>query len=169
MSVVPQLDFCFYPSQVFWFLCTFLLLYLVVQRVVVPRLEATLGLRLARHRSALDKAQNRCDKLQRELLKQKISLEQADLRAGYLERCAQGEVVSIIEETKSALKNELDEMTKDVDAMLYDRRNREREDLVALSTEIALLYCSKMSFGIDETRRKRMRQLVAEMYGEKLC
>lgn len=169
MSVVPQLDFCFYPSQVFWFLFAFSLLYFVVQHTVVPRLEAALGQKLAYQSHALDEARDGWGLLHGELMLQKLALEHASLRAVSLEKRAQEEMESMIAETKRALADELDEITRDIDVMLRDYHEKERGDLVTLSTEIALLYCAKMNFGENKAWRERMRQLVAEVYGEKLC
>lgn len=169
MSVVPQLDFDFYPSQVFWFLCTFLLLYFVVQRVVVPKLELTIGRRLASQDSALDGSLDRCVILQGELLLQQIAIKNAELRAQHLVEKVQVDVRSMVEEASDLLKNELDGMVVAVDEMLGEQREKEQEELVTLSTEVAVLYCSKMGIDVNDAKRRRLRQLVTELYGERLC
>lgn len=40
---MPQLDFSTFPNQIFWLLVTLILIYLVLSRVALPRIGATLA------------------------------------------------------------------------------------------------------------------------------
>lgn len=40
---MPQLDFASWPNQIFWLLVTLIVLYLILSRVALPRIEAVLA------------------------------------------------------------------------------------------------------------------------------
>ena len=54
---LPQLDVHTYPSQVFWLVVSFVVLYILVSRVAVPRISEVLEERQERIADDLDKAQ----------------------------------------------------------------------------------------------------------------
>jgi len=53
---MPQLDFSTFPSQLFWLLVIFVLLYLLMARVVLPRVSAMIDARKARIDGDLERA-----------------------------------------------------------------------------------------------------------------
>ena len=54
---LPQLDIQTYPSQIFWLIISFIVLYLLVSRVAVPRISEVLEERQERIADDLDKAE----------------------------------------------------------------------------------------------------------------
>jgi F-type H+-transporting ATPase subunit b len=54
---LPQLDIQTYPSQIFWLVVTFIVLYVIVSKVAVPRISEVLGEREERIADDLDKAE----------------------------------------------------------------------------------------------------------------
>ena len=48
---IPQLDFATFPNQIFWLVVSFAVLYLIISRIVLPRMDGTLEKR-RRHRAA---------------------------------------------------------------------------------------------------------------------
>jgi len=54
---LPQLDIQTYPSQIFWLVVTFIVLYVLVSKVAVPRISEVLGEREERIAGDLDKAE----------------------------------------------------------------------------------------------------------------
>ena len=54
---LPQLDIQTYPSQIFWLVVTFIVLYVLVLKVAVPRISEVLGEREERIADDLDKAE----------------------------------------------------------------------------------------------------------------
>ncbi len=53
---MPQLDFATFPSQVFWLAVIFVLLYLLMSRVALPRVSAMIDARKARIEGDLEQA-----------------------------------------------------------------------------------------------------------------
>jgi F-type H+-transporting ATPase subunit b len=54
---LPQLDIQTFPSQVFWLIVTFIVLYVLVSKIAVPRISEVLGEREERIADDLDKAE----------------------------------------------------------------------------------------------------------------
>jgi F-type H+-transporting ATPase subunit b len=54
---LPQLDIQTYPSQIFWLIITFIVLYFLVSKIAVPRISEVLGEREERIADDLDKAE----------------------------------------------------------------------------------------------------------------
>lgn len=53
---MPQLDISVFPTQIFWLVITFLPLFLIVWRIIVPRISDTLEARQKRINDNLEKA-----------------------------------------------------------------------------------------------------------------
>ena len=54
---LPQFDVSFYPSQLFWFALSFGLLYVVMAKVALPRIQSTQSVRADKIKSALANAE----------------------------------------------------------------------------------------------------------------
>jgi F-type H+-transporting ATPase subunit b len=54
---MPQLDFSTFPNQIFWLLVTLVVIYLIMSRVALPRIEGVLQQRKNTIQGDLDKAE----------------------------------------------------------------------------------------------------------------
>jgi F-type H+-transporting ATPase subunit b len=54
---MPQLDFSTYASQLFWLLVTFVLLYFLMRRLALPRVDRAIGARRSRIETDLGEAE----------------------------------------------------------------------------------------------------------------
>ncbi|KJV64339.1 hypothetical protein AB9K21_00370 [Anaplasma phagocytophilum] len=167
MDVVPQLDFSVYPSQIFWFVCSFLLLYVVVRCVVVPKVESIISSRLVEHNSALGVSLESCDFLQDKLVKQVVVLEAAQQRARELEQKVVSDLGNAVELAKELLKSGVDEMLTEVDERLESLKREKKEELISLSIDVASMYYAKVS-GVGRVKKSRIRELVTGIYEKRL-
>lgn len=55
---MPQLDFSTFPNQIFWLVVTIVVIYLILQRVALPRIASVLADRSASIQRDLDKAED---------------------------------------------------------------------------------------------------------------
>ena len=55
---MPQLDFATFPTQLFWLIITFSVLYCLMWRVVIPRISNVLEERQSRINGDLERAEN---------------------------------------------------------------------------------------------------------------
>ncbi|MGN7661606.1 MAG: F0F1 ATP synthase subunit B family protein [Anaplasma sp.] len=164
MGGVPQLDASTYPSQVFWFLCAFLLLYCVVRWVVVPRVEGAIGGRYSRVEGTLKSARSICESAQAGLLAQQAALDSANEQASNIVQAALSEVSACMEQACSSLEEEMGSVLEVVAQHLEDLERDSHGELVSLAAEVAFMYYSKVR-GCDETKRARLEELVARLYG----
>ena len=61
---MPQLDVTFFPTQIFWLVVTFVPLYLIIWKIVVPRITDTLEARQKRIDDNLERANTYKDEAQ---------------------------------------------------------------------------------------------------------
>ena len=89
---MPQLDFATFPTQIFWLCITFLLLYLVMWKVVIPRISGVLEERQSRVENDLERAEQ-------------LQLEAASVLTAYEESISNGklEAQKIIQEAASEI------------------------------------------------------------------
>ncbi|MCU7611299.1 ATP synthase subunit B family protein [Anaplasma capra] len=163
MGAVPQLDFSTYPSQVFWFACAFLLLYLAV-RWAVPRIESAIGRRHAAASRSLESASDVCRAIELRLHEQRKALDNADLRARDMVKKALAEVASGIEEARFLLDEEVEAILKETRKRAEELERNARGELIDLSAEVAFMYYTKIRGRCGEKKRTRLKGLASRLY-----
>lgn len=167
METVPQLDFSIYPSQAVWFICAFVLLYLSVRYVVVPKVESHIGARAKLQGVALDRADSMYVRVRDELLRQKASLDEVERRAQDLISGAVSEVAAAEEEALRLLDEEVCSMMNFAEKQLEILKEDSREELVSLSSGVAAMYYARISGAkASDVVEKDATRLSAELYGE---
>jgi F-type H+-transporting ATPase subunit b len=123
---MPQLAFETFASQLVWLAITFVVLYLIMAKVVVPRIGGILEDREQRIRSDLDKA---------EALKADTDRAIADYEAKLAEaRANAGEMIAGM---KADVNAEIDKRRAEIDTEL-DARQAEAEQQISAQREAAL-------------------------------
>ncbi|MFV2033839.1 MAG: F0F1 ATP synthase subunit B' [Halocynthiibacter sp.] len=116
---MPQLDFSTYPNQIFWLLITLLVIYLVLSRIVLPRVGSVLSERRGTITNDIAAAED---------LKQKaVEAEEAYNKAL---ADARGEASRIVAVAKAEIKADLDVAIKKADAEIA-ARGAESEKAIA--------------------------------------
>lgn len=101
---MPQLDFTWYPSQIFWLIISFSVLYFIMARFIVPRIHMVLENRQQRIEYDLDRAASL--KTEAEQARETYELALSDAR-GQAQKLLT-EVSAAITTTADAKHNELD-------------------------------------------------------------
>ncbi|MEM9395741.1 MAG: F0F1 ATP synthase subunit B' [Pseudomonadota bacterium] len=102
---MPQLDFSTFPNQIFWLVVTLVVIYLVLNKVALPRIASVLAERSGTITNDLAAAE--------ELKLKAVEAEEAYNRA--LAE-ARAEAQKIVAEAKAEIQNELDDATAKADA-----------------------------------------------------
>ncbi len=102
---MPQLDFSTFPNQIFWLCVTLVVIFVVMNRIALPRIASVLADRHDTIQRDLEKA---------EMLKQK-AVEAEDAYNKALAD-ARVEASKIVAETKAEIQKELDKATAKADA-----------------------------------------------------
>lgn len=102
---MPQLNFEWFPNQIFWLVVTLVVLYFVLNRVAMPRIASVLAERQGSIQRDLDKAE--------EMKRQAVEAEEAYNKALADARAQAQEIVA---ETKAEIQLDLDKATAKADA-----------------------------------------------------
>ena len=107
---MPQLDFATWPSQIIWLVITFGFLYVVIVKFALPKIGGTIESRQNRIASDLDEAQRLKDESEKAIVAYETALAEAKARAH-----------AIAQETRDALKAEIEAERTALDAQLTER------------------------------------------------
>lgn len=102
---MPQLDFSTFPNQIFWLVVTLLIIYLVLNRVALPRIASVLAERHGAIANDLEQA---------EVLKHKAVEAEEAYNVALAE--ARGEAGKIVADAKAEMQKELDAAIAQADA-----------------------------------------------------
>ncbi|MGA0347039.1 MAG: F0F1 ATP synthase subunit B' [Alphaproteobacteria bacterium] len=142
---MPQLDFATFPTQLFWLCITFLLLYLVMWKVVIPRISGVLEERQSRVENDLERAEQ-------------LQLEAESVLAAYEESISNGklEAQKIIQE--AALKiaenqahheaealESISAMTAEAEGKINAARHDAIADIRSVAAELVQITVLKLS------------------------
>ncbi|PJK28864.1 F0F1 ATP synthase subunit B' [Minwuia thermotolerans] len=123
---MPQLAAETFASQIVWLAITFVILYLIMARVVIPRIGGILEDREQRIRSDLDKAEE---------LKSETDKAIRDYEARLAE--ARSSAANIVAGMKAEMNAEIDKRRQEIEAEL-DQRQTEAEKQIAQQRDAAL-------------------------------
>lgn len=133
---MPQLDFTWYASQIFWLFVTFGLLYIGMSKKALPRLSEILQGRRERIADDLEAAEGsrqRAEALEAELVQQR---KQAAARAQELIAQTQGEADQVAAERHAELDKTLARKLKEADAAISQARADASARIVPVAVEL---------------------------------
>lgn len=146
----PPMDATTFPSQIFWLVIFFALLYLLMSRLVLPRLAQILHGRAAKIGGDLAKAQALKDETEAAIKAYEKSF--ADARA---------KATSIAQETRTRLATEMDAERGQLEETLARK-------LGAAEAQIAKMRKSAMA-DVDAVAADTAAEIVAQLTGTKLA
>ena len=142
---MPQLDFATFPTQIFWLCITFLLLYLVMWKVVIPRISGVLEERQSRVENDLERAEQ-------------LQLEATSVLAAYEESISNGklEAQKIIQEAtlqiaesqahrEAEALERISAMTAEAEGKINAARNDAIADIRSVAAELVQITVLKLS------------------------
>lgn len=149
---MPQLDPQYYPSQIFWLAVTFIVFYLLLSRLILPRISAVMEERAERIADDLDKA----DQVRRETEGVIEAYERAlaEARAGAAAAMAKTaqELAEISATRQAAFQAELDGKLEAAEARIAAARDEARAHVRDIARTAAAGIVAKLSpQPVDET------------------
>ena len=144
---MPQLDFTTFPSQLFWLVVSFILLYLAMRLVALPAVREVLQARQDRIAGDLDKA----EAAQKEAEK---------VKSAYIESLdkARHEAVGLISEASSTIQSKMVAQNAALDADIATRLAAAEIRLAELSREV--------SSAMEPVSRELTQHIVAKLIGK---
>ena len=165
MSAMPQLDFLTYPSQLFWFLISFVGVYLVSKKLIIPRIESVIQKRFSKMRDQIDCAQSFCS-LSKEVINNRArDIEDARVKANTIVSMAKKKTVEMQHNLQIVAEEEVSALMRLADEKIEALKNEQRDNYKKFAVEISSMYVSKI-LGSDVTNSKAAKILVDKLFEE---
>ncbi|MCC7260639.1 MAG: F0F1 ATP synthase subunit B' [Alphaproteobacteria bacterium] len=141
---MPQLDPTSFASQLFWLVVTFTFLYVVMARVIVPRIAGILEDRKGRLAEDLDKAEASRSSAEDARLDYEAALVKARNDAGALIAKATAAMAEDATEQHSKLDESLSKQMANAEKQLRATRKEALDKMVPVAVESARLVVEKL-------------------------
>lgn len=142
---MPQLDPTWFSSQLFWLTVTFVLLYVVMARSVVPVIAGVLQNRRTKISNDLDKAATFRANAEKLEAAYKVSLERAYSDAAEVFTKANAEATEFATKKHAELDAKLHEKTMEAETKISAAREKAFGEISAVSSELALEIVQKLT------------------------
>ncbi|MGE0251267.1 MAG: F0F1 ATP synthase subunit B' [Dongiaceae bacterium] len=134
---MPQLDFATFPSQLFWLVVSFTLLYLLMTYVALPRMGKLLDARSSRIRADLDRAEQLKAEADSISHSYQASVTRAREEANKLLQAARDEASAKFTVRQGELARNLDAKIKQAESSIEDAKAKARQEVEAMAETLA--------------------------------
>ena len=138
---MPQLNPEFWISQIFWLTLTFGILYVVLSKLILPKISANLELRKSQIQENIEAAEKQRESSENKLKEYDQIVLNSKLKAKNIFKEAREKVISNINSKKEILDKQIDEEIKKVEKeiMLLKKSAPEKINKIAIETSSELL------------------------------
>lgn len=153
---LPQLDASSYPSQIFWLVVFFALLYYLISRKALPRLNDILEARQDRINADLDRAAKLREEAELALRRYEALLADAQARAQLLLRETEERLAAEYAVRRSELERELEQRIAAAERQIAATTERALagvRDVAAELVQLAVGRLAGLEIGLDEARK----------------
>ena len=163
---MPQLNPEFWISQIFWLIITFGILYVVLSKLILPKISANLEIRKSQILENIEAADKQREESELRIVEyEKIVQNSKDQAKNYFKKSRE-KLVKDINLKKDALDKDLSEEIQKAETQIQEFRNRAPEKInrIAIETSSDLLQKligaeinnSSISAIVDDLSRKKM-------------
>ncbi|RMF39077.1 MAG: DUF507 family protein [Alphaproteobacteria bacterium] len=160
---MPQLDPSFWPTQIFWLFVTFIPLYVILRRAVLPRITAVLESRQRHIDSDLERAASLKEEAGAVLAEYEKTLAEARERAAAAIKETSDAMAAEAAKRQQAFAQELAEKVKAAEARIAAAREQALGQIATVAVEAAATATEKL-IGL-QVREEQVRQVVDEVMG----
>ena len=133
---MPQLDVTFFPTQIFWLVITFVPLYLIIWKIVVPRITDTLEARQKRIDDNLERANTYKDEAEAANRAYEKSIREAKAMADQIIIEAKLKLSEEVKAKENELAEKLDTLLLESDSRIQDTLNSALDTMNNVAEEI---------------------------------
>ncbi len=144
---MPQLDPSVFPTQLFWLVLTFVLLYLILSKVALPRVTEVRQSRQVRIESDLGKAESLKNEAETALADYERTIAEATAMAQEAVREAARKMSEEAEKQRDALADKLTEQLAEAEQRIADEKARAIGDIGAIAGDLAQAAASRLAGG----------------------
>ena len=132
---MPQLNPEFWISQIFWLIITFGILFIVLTKVILPKISDNLETRKSQILENIETADKQKEESQKKIDEyEKIILDSKHKAKNYFNE-AREKILDDINKKRTTLENELDEEIGEVEKELSDLKQKSREKINKIAAE----------------------------------
>lgn len=141
---MPQLDPSSFSSQLFWLGITFVILYVVMARSVIPRIREVLEKRQNQIQHDLDTAEKSKTQAETAKLNYEEEVIQAKEKSSQLIQQTQREIDAMMAQEQANLTTQLEELLADSDRTITEQRQAAREAIAPVLVDITMDVVEKL-------------------------
>ena len=138
---MPQLNPEFWVSQIFWLTLTFGILYVVLSKIILPKISVNLESRKSEIQENIEAAENQRHKSESKLLEYNKILSKSKLEAKNIFKDAREKAMQDINSKKEVLNNQIDDEIKkaEQEIVLLKKTAPEKINKIAIDTSSELV------------------------------
>ena len=163
---MPQLNPEFWVSQIFWLTITFGILYVVLSKLILPKISANLEIRRSQIVGNIEAADKQREESELKIAEYEKTVQKSKDGAKKYFQQAREKILKDINLKKETLDRELNKEIQDAESEIQDLRNRAPEKInkIAIETSSDLLQqlmgeevnSSSISAIVDDLSRRKM-------------
>ena len=132
---MPQLNPEFWFSQIFWLIITFGVLFIVLSKLILPKISANLEARKSQILENIGAAEKQREASENKIKEyEKIILDSKNEAKNYSSK-ARGQILKDIDKKRKTLKNEINEEIKKAEKEIVDLKNKSPEKINKIVVE----------------------------------
>ena len=132
---MPQLNPEFWISQIFWLIITFGILFIVLTKVILPKISDNLETRKSQILENIETADKQKEESQKKIDKYEKIILDSKLKAKSYFNETREKILDDINKKRAALEKDLDEEISEVEKELSDLKNKSREKINKIAAE----------------------------------
>ena len=132
---MPQLNPEFWISQIFWLIITFGILFIVLTKVILPRISDNLETRKSQILENIETADKQKEESQKKIDEYEKIILDSKLKAKSYFNEAREKILDDINKKRAALEKDLDEEIDEVEKELSDLKNKSGEKINKIAAE----------------------------------
>ena len=132
---MPQLNPEFWFSQIFWLIITFGFLFIVLSKLILPKISENLETRKSQILENISAAEKQREESENKIKEyEKIILDSKNESKNYFSR-ARGQILKDIDKKRETLKNEINEEIKKAEEEITDLKNKSPDKINKIVVE----------------------------------
>ena len=161
---MPQLNPEFWFSQIFWLIITFGILFVILSKLILPKISANLEARKSQILENIVAAEKQREASENKIKEyEKIILDSKNEAKNYFNK-ARGQILKDIDKKRKTLKNEINEEIQKAEKEIIDLKNKSPEKInkIAIETSSNLV---KQLIGV-EVNNSSISAIVEDVSGK---
>ena len=132
---MPQLNPEFWVSQIFWLTITFGILYIVLSKLILPKISDNLEIRKSQILENIEAAENQRKKSEEKIKEYNKIIQDSKIKAKNYYNQAREKILKDISRKKEKLDNDLNEEIKKAELDIQDLKNKSPEKITKIAIE----------------------------------